>query len=123
MVKQVSIIIAMIAAILLLGFGGYRMFYRSDPGDSARVKELEIEIGVFQNKQLKAKMEIDKAKELAAKALEQSRLADARTEVFRSQATEWRGRYEMAIRERETLKRAQTGSEAVKELRRMGWVR
>ena len=68
-------------------------------------------------------MEIERAKENAAKALERARLAQARAEVFSSQAAEWRERYNLAIRQRDTLKRAQTGNEAVKELRRMGWVR
>ena len=121
--NKILVIAVTIVALALSGYWVRRAFYAPVPADSVRIQELQAEISGLQGKNADAKAEIDKAKESAAKALEKARLAQARAEVFSSQAAEWRGRYETAVRERETLKRAQTGGEAVKELRRMGWVR
>lgn len=120
-----KIIIGIVLALLILAWGilGYKTFYPSDSADSTRIQELQGEIDGLRQTNAEAKAEIDKAKENAAKALERARLAQARAEVFSSQAAEWRERYNLAIRQRDTLKRAQTGSEAVKELRRMEWVK
>lgn len=112
-----------VVALALSGYWVRRAFYAPVPADSVRIQELQAEIGGLQGKNAEAKVEIERAKENAAKALERARLAQARAEVFSSQAAEWRERYNLAIRQRDTLKRAQTGNEAVKELRRMGWVR
>lgn len=114
---------AAIIVVFVLSLGAYRILHNPDPGDSARINELQAEIDGLQDKNAQAKVEIDKAKENAAKALERARTAQARADVFASQAAEWRQRYNLIAAERETLKRAQTGNEAVRELRKMGWVR
>ena len=123
MANKIIIAVVIIAALALSGYWVRRAFYPPVSADSARIQELQAEIGGLQGKNAEAKVEIERAKENAAKALERARLAQARAEVFSSQAAEWRERYNLAIRQRDTLKRAQTGNEAVKELRRMGWVR
>lgn len=124
--KKIAIIVIVVglamAGLTWSGYWAYRAFYPVSP-DSARIQELQTEIDGLRQTNTEAKAEIDKAKQNAAKAMERARLAQARAEVFSSQAAEWRERYNLAIRQRDNLKRAQTGSEAVKELRRMGWVR
>jgi len=112
---------------IALAWGGYsflpRLFYRGPDVSEKRIGSLQKEIDGLTEEKAAAEIELKTAKENAARALEKARLAQARAEVFASQAAEWRQRYNLIAAERDTLKRAQTGSEAVKELRRMGWVR
>ena len=111
-----------LAAII---YGVKFFFYRpSLPAiDEGKISALQIDIDKLQESNATAKAEIEQAKRNAARERERAQMAQAKAESFSSQAAEWRERYDLAIRQRDNLKRAQSGSEAVGELRKMGWVK
>ena len=110
--------------IVILVAVGYRAFYRPvPPPDETKIEALQAEIAKLHEGSATAKAEMEKAKENAQKALERSRVSQARADALSTQAAQWKSRYEEAAREREKMAQAKSGAEAVRELRAMGWVR
>lgn len=119
--KTILIIAGSIILLVLFtgaGFIGYRYWKRQDPDAALKAREAvfqkQIDSLLKQNESLEADLKNAKA---------ESARAYQRAQVAARSAEQWLAKYRTVLTERENLKRAQSGGEAVRELRKMGWVK
>lgn len=114
-------------AILLVLYGGYSLaghFIRlPNPLVTSQMAALQDQVDTLSSSNAQAKLEIADAKEKAKKAIKRAEAARFDIIRYQTQAEAWKGQYEAVVQQRDALAKAVTGEEAVRELRKLGWLR
>jgi uncharacterized membrane protein YebE (DUF533 family) len=108
----------LVLALGYVGYRGYQRYYKPDPDKVLKehVAAAEKQIEIYQEEIRQADQDLQAAKKASAAFYEQS-VVNARN------AAAWRTKYIAVATERDQLKRALTGQEAIIEMRKLGYVK
>lgn len=112
---------------LLVLYGGYSLashFIRlPNPLVASQMAALQGQVDTLSASNAEARVEVEDAKKQAAIALQKAKQARFDINRYRTQAEAWKGQYEIVVTQRDALAKAVTGEEALRELKKLGWLR
>ena len=115
-----------IAALLTL-YGGYSLASRfiglPNPLVTSQMAALQGQVDTLSASNAEARVEVEDAKKQAAIALQKAKRARFDIIRYQTQAEAWKGQYEIVVTQRDALAKAVTGEEALRELKKLGWLR